>query len=118
VPLGHDEARSAERGSRAQGGADILRIRHLIEHEKQARGIDVFERERGKRLGLEDDALMDGIGAEKAVEVFGARGLRRKPSPGEKGRELLRRVLGGDDAKHCPPRIGERSFRRVETEQT
>jgi hypothetical protein len=117
VPLGHDETRSAERRGRAQGGADILRIRHLIEHEKEGGGIDVLERERRERFGIEDDALMDRVGAEKPVEVFGASGFGLEPAPGEKACEFLRRVLGGENPHHLPPRIGERSLRRVEAEQ-
>ena len=117
MPLGQNETRSAERRGRAQGGADILRIRHLIEHEKQAAGIDVVERERGQGLGIEDDALMDRVGAEKPVEVLGACRLGGDPPLGEKGREPLRRVLGGNDPHHLPPRIGERRLCRVQAEQ-
>jgi hypothetical protein len=94
-----------------------VRIRHLIEHEEEAPGIDVFERERGERLGIEDNALMDCVGAEEPVEVLWAGGLRLEPALGEKARELLRRVLGGENPHHLPPRIGERSLCRVEAEQ-
>jgi hypothetical protein len=83
VPFGHYEATCAECRRRAQGGADILRIGDLIEHEQDAIGFDLVERHRGKWLDLEHNALMHGVRAEEPVEIFGARLFRRHAPFGE-----------------------------------
>ena len=108
VPLRqHDTCRAEGRG-RAQHGADILRVRDLIEHEQDALGAYVVEFDRRQGLGLEHDALMHGVGSEQPVELLRQRVLGLDAAGLQRGFEPARGILGGEQPPDGPARIGER----------
>jgi hypothetical protein len=93
----HDEAGGAENGGRAQDGADVVRIRHLIEHDQRtaAMGVrdEVVQLGFGQRLGFEQDALVHGVGSEQTVEIARGDALGRDRTGAERGGEPARGVL-------------------------
>ena len=80
VAARHHETAGSEHGARAQDGADVVRVGHLIEHHERPAGIrgrrDFVQARLGQRLGLEQHALVHGVGAEQAVEVARTDALR------------------------------------------
>ncbi len=57
-------ALTAKAAARAQDRADIMRIGDLVEHQHGAVGRDVLDVERGEGIGLDQQALMHGVGRE------------------------------------------------------
>ncbi len=72
---------------------------------------------KGRGSASSDDALMHRVGAQQPVEILRRCQLRLQPAFGEEGPEPLRRVLGGKQLHHRPPRIGESGFDGVQAEQ-
>ena len=60
---------------------------------------------------------MDGVRAEKPVEVLRTCRLGREAASSEEGLKPARRVFGGKHAHHFSPRIGERGLDRVQPEE-
>ncbi len=110
--LRHDRRRTERRG-RAQDGAHIVRVRHLIEDEYRPLcpfGEHVFQEYGLKRLDLEDEPLVRRIGGDQSREIG-----RFANFHGDIGRQVK---LLGDLACHpqlpeAPRRIGERCLYRV-----
>src|SRR5690606_26940060 len=74
VPPGHDEPCSTECGRGTQYGPDVLRVRHLVEHDDRSRlsaAQHVGQRVLGERVRLEQCALVHHLGTEELVEVAG-----------------------------------------------
>ena len=67
------QPRCAEYGRRSQHGTDIVRVRHLVEHDQgpAVRRLlsHILQARLFQRLDLHHDALVHGIGAEQPVQV-------------------------------------------------
>ena len=123
--LRHQHGQRAEGGGRAQDGADIVRVGHLVEHDNDLRRIILGQRCQkrieiafGQFLGGQRQALMHRARRQQplefaAVEHFkpGRRrlGARRRQKTPRLGGGLIE----GDEAPADPRRIGERGFDRV-----
>ena len=109
VPVLRDDAERVERGGRAQDGADIVRVRDLIEHQQRPavrRLVEqVGEQDVVQTLDLRDHALMRRVARHQPAEIGGV---------GEGDRdagidvEFRRRLARRPDADDRPLRIGER----------
>jgi hypothetical protein len=109
MPILGDDPDRSERGSGPQDGADIVRIGHLVEHEKycpvRRTAEDFVKPHILQRLDLDDDALVRRVSGDKASEV-GDIGQRH----GEVLRELHEagRVPRRPGLQDSPVRIIER----------
>ena len=102
VAVLHHDAGGAEGGGRAQDGADVARVRHLV--EQQHRPVRLRDRlvevERRQRLGQQRAALVDGVLGQEGLEAVAvhdvgldAPGLRH--ALGELGLGVRRSAAGG-----------------------
>ena len=69
VPLGQDERLGAEGGGGADDGADIVRVGHLVEHDDEARLVEIGKLGLGEGIGKDCDPLMHRAGPTSAVDL-------------------------------------------------
>ena len=101
VALGHDQRVDAEGGRRAQYGADIMRVGHLIEDQNEAAfRLYVGDIRLGQGARLQHQALMHALLAEPLRQRSRLDDLRREAGGGGERRD----ALGG-------------AFRRIERQQ-
>ena len=118
VPSRHDEPGRAEHRGRAQDGADVVRVGHLVEHDQGpagARSGQLLQVGLRQRLGLDQGALVHGIGAEPAVEVPRQHALVRQAAVRQRPRlQAALGVVGQKSLAMVRCRIGERRLDRVD----
>jgi len=112
VALGHDQTRCTEYSSRAQNGADVVRIGHLIEDDERSGGAagavnEVGETGLGQRSRFGHDALMHRIGTKNAVQILGADALGCEAPVGDRVGKAPLRILSDEQPNNLPLRIGE-----------
>ena len=84
VPVNSGEWRSVvtrastpKAAARAHDRADVMRVGDLVEHQNDAAfRFDSVEIAGGQGLGLEHDALMDGLAAKAAIHILGRDDMR------------------------------------------
>ena len=65
--------------ARAQDGADVARIGHLVEHDERAGALQhVLQAGRRQRIGQQRHALVDDVAAEQVVEPAALHAFRRQ----------------------------------------
>ena len=119
VAPGHDEAAGAERRARAQDGADVVRVGHLVEHDEGPPGAaldQLGERGLRQRLGLDQRALMHGVGAQSAVEVPGRDPLVRQLPLGQGFGQAALGVVGEVELADAAVGVGQGRLDRVDAE--
>jgi hypothetical protein len=94
-----------------------LRIGHLIEHEQNAWGIDIFERDGGQGCGFEENPLMHSVRTEKAFEIPRPCWLRHEVSLGEERAKAVSGIFGGVNPQYGPLGIGKRCFHGMQAEE-
>ena len=113
VAGGGDDRLDRKRRRRAQDRADIVRIGDLVEHQHDAflgQRIDIG---RGQGLGLRQQPLVHGVGAEPLVDR-----VRADDFGGDAGVDILvRQALGGvfgqEQLSDLPFRVGQGGRNRV-----
>ncbi|CDX11302.1 hypothetical protein MPLB_1090003 [Mesorhizobium sp. ORS 3324] len=110
-----DQRAGAEGDRRAQDGSDIVRVRHLVEHQHQPRIPNRVQTLRLERLGLDQHALMHGIRPCDPVDVL------RLDQLGLEGQGCQvgdRKPLGGvachQHLSDLAPRVVERRTHRMQ----
>ena len=105
-----DHRRDAERGGRAQDGADIARVGDLVEHDQRTGPFQrLLQAGRGQRIGEQRHALVGDVAAEQVVEPAAIDLLgRHRPGRRLALREGLLGLLGQHQVAEAAGRIGQR----------
>ena len=119
MPARHDEAGRAEHRRRAQDGADVVRVGHLVEQDDGPAAAHLREvGERGLRqgLGLDQGALVHGVGAEPAVEVPGQHPLVGQLPRRQRCLQPAFGIVGEIQPEDVALRVGECRLHGVDAE--
>ena len=106
-----DEALKPESGRRTVDRAQIVRVRHLVQHADMADApVDqVFEARRVQRRRLQRQALMHRAGGQAVVQILAEDDFRRDSGC----TQPRRRIFGRQQLVQCARRIGQRSGHRM-----
>jgi hypothetical protein len=116
----HDEAARAEDRRRAEDGADVMRVGHLVENDEgpAVGGLrQILPVWLGEGLGFESGALMDSVGAEQLVEVAGADPLNGGGDITNGFLDAALSVFGQEQPMNAALRVPKGSFDRMKSEQ-
>ena len=120
MPAGHHQPRSAEDGRRAQDGADVVRIRHLVENDQRP-GFGALG-QRGnvgliQRLGFQQHALMHRVLAQHAIELARRHALGGRLTRADGLGEAVLGVLRHQQPQHLAGVVAQGGFDRVDAVQ-
>jgi hypothetical protein len=87
-----------KRRRRAENGADIVRIRNLIEHEHDRIWIELVDIERRQGVGFSEQTLVDGFRTQARYDCFGTHQFQVGRDLNSVLAETSRCVLRGEQA--------------------
>ncbi|MGY4489019.1 hypothetical protein ACVWWR_008210 [Bradyrhizobium sp. LM3.2] len=108
VARGGDDRLHGEGRSRAQDGADIVRIGDLVEHQHDAVLLQILDVGRGQGIGLGEQALVHRVGRQQPVDLLGPDDLGRDRDCDVLVRQTPCGVLGQRQLADLPLGVGER----------
>ena len=111
---GGDQGRHVEGRTGAQDGAHIVGVRHLVEQHDDAGFLDLVEAGLVQGLGLDQQALVHGVGAQPPVQHIGVDDFGRDAAGGDFGGQPVGGVLRGLQGIDLAPGVLQRLRHRVD----